>query len=227
MRVFHYLLGFVALCGFFAPSPVAAESIFAKGGIVIPSVEFADTPLGDAVAFLVERSVELDREEPDPNRKGVNVVLVGKGLHEARVTVSLRNVPVGEIFGVVAELAGAKVSAGADVVVISKTDLPSVVRRSDGSESLEEKMKNLVVPTVEFADTPLGDALAFLGERSEELGGGPGVNVVLKGDRELPVTFRVRNVSLFRTLELVALVAGYEMEIREHLVFFRERPKNL
>ncbi|MDB3939696.1 type II and III secretion system protein [Verrucomicrobiales bacterium] len=43
--------------------------------INLPSVEFADTPLSDALDFLQQRSVELDINESDPTKKGVNIVL--------------------------------------------------------------------------------------------------------------------------------------------------------
>ncbi len=43
--------------------------------IILPSVEFVDTPLRDALAFLQQRSVELDSAESDPSRKGVNFIL--------------------------------------------------------------------------------------------------------------------------------------------------------
>ena len=43
--------------------------------IYLPSVEFADTPLQDALNFLQQRSVELDAAEPDPALKGINIVL--------------------------------------------------------------------------------------------------------------------------------------------------------
>ena len=43
--------------------------------IYLPSVEFADTPLQDALNFLQQRSVELDTAEPDPALKGINIVL--------------------------------------------------------------------------------------------------------------------------------------------------------
>ena len=43
--------------------------------INLPSVEFADTPLSDALEFLQQRSVELDINESDPAKKGVNIVL--------------------------------------------------------------------------------------------------------------------------------------------------------
>jgi len=43
--------------------------------ILLPSVEFVDTPLKDALDFLQSRSVELDIGESNPARKGVNIVL--------------------------------------------------------------------------------------------------------------------------------------------------------
>ena len=43
--------------------------------INLPSVEFADTPLSDALEFLQQKSVELDINESDPTKKGVNIVL--------------------------------------------------------------------------------------------------------------------------------------------------------
>lgn len=43
--------------------------------INIPSVEFAETPLSDALDFLQQKSVDLDISESDPAKKGVNIVL--------------------------------------------------------------------------------------------------------------------------------------------------------
>ena len=44
---------------------------------ILPSVEFVDTPLRDALEFLQQRSVELDVNEPDITKKGINFVLRG------------------------------------------------------------------------------------------------------------------------------------------------------
>jgi general secretion pathway protein D len=43
--------------------------------IVLPSVEFADTPLRDAIDFLQQRSVEMDISETNPARKGINILI--------------------------------------------------------------------------------------------------------------------------------------------------------
>ena len=43
--------------------------------IIIPSIEFTDTPLKDALEFIQQRSVELDISETDPGKKGINIIL--------------------------------------------------------------------------------------------------------------------------------------------------------
>ena len=43
--------------------------------IRLPSVEFAETPLKDALEFLQNKSVELDFKEADPTKKGINIIL--------------------------------------------------------------------------------------------------------------------------------------------------------
>lgn len=43
--------------------------------IIIPSLEFADTPLSDALEFIQQRSVELDVGETNVAKKGVNIIL--------------------------------------------------------------------------------------------------------------------------------------------------------
>ncbi len=43
--------------------------------IIIPSINFEDTTVEDAIEFLRQRAAELDKLELDPNKKGVNFVL--------------------------------------------------------------------------------------------------------------------------------------------------------
>lgn len=43
--------------------------------IIIPKIEFHDATLREALDFLKQKSRELDTEEQDPNKKGINIVL--------------------------------------------------------------------------------------------------------------------------------------------------------
>jgi len=43
--------------------------------IIIPKIEFRDATVREAVDFLKEKSIQLDVEEPDPTKRGINIVL--------------------------------------------------------------------------------------------------------------------------------------------------------
>lgn len=70
--------------------------------IIIPIVNFEDTPLGDAIQYLNEQSVLYDDIEPDPTKRGVRIKLgsvsdpaiperkVNLRLHETTLSEALR-----------------------------------------------------------------------------------------------------------------------------------------
>ncbi|MEI6561228.1 MAG: Amuc_1098 family type IV pilus outer membrane protein [Verrucomicrobiota bacterium] len=122
--------------------------------IIIPKVEFKDATVREAIDFLKTKSRDLDIREPDPSRRGVNIVLqldspVGTPMaaatapaadagaapipgldpaaataaggatapaaapavdpNNARITLSLSNVPLAEVLRYITTLAGLKV----------------------------------------------------------------------------------------------------------------------
>ncbi len=98
--------------------------------IIIPVINFRDTPLETAVAFLRQKSVELDTLEDQPARKGINIIIQevpsggassatdlssefgatggGGGSGSSLITLNLTNVPLIEALKYVTELAGKK-----------------------------------------------------------------------------------------------------------------------
>ncbi|MDF1754354.1 MAG: hypothetical protein P1U89_16340 [Verrucomicrobiales bacterium] len=76
--------------------------------IRIPSVEFSDTPLADALQFIQAKSVELDLEEAEPAKKGVNIILKGEGSGQTPITLRLTNAPLGEVLRYTVSLAQLK-----------------------------------------------------------------------------------------------------------------------
>lgn len=88
--------------------------------IIIPSIDFEETSLEEALDFLRQRAIELDTTESDPNRKGVNIVATRVISHEdpsaapaegkptsPRVKgLVLRNVPLGEALRYLCEATG-------------------------------------------------------------------------------------------------------------------------
>jgi hypothetical protein len=95
--------------------------------IVIPKVEFKNATVREALDFLKAKSKELDTTESDPNRRGVNIVMkmdtpaaaesaaAATGAPKAdgdpgepKITLSLKDVPVGEALSYVTKLANMK-----------------------------------------------------------------------------------------------------------------------
>ena len=111
--------------------------------IIIPHVEFQDTPLKDALAFLLEKSVELDVAEPTPSKKGINFVLpagstgyrapVGGGFDDAKsgegvgdigITLKLSNVPLVTALKYTVSLAQLKYKVEPHAVVVVPLSTP-------------------------------------------------------------------------------------------------------
>ena len=117
--------------------------------IIIPRIEFTDTPLEDAIEFLRQKSIELDVMEPDPLRKGMNIIIQdtapaaaaapavdefgfasgtpassGGGGASPRVTLTLANIPLAEALRYTTEQAQRKVKVEAFAVkIVPLTDV--------------------------------------------------------------------------------------------------------
>ncbi|MDF1824939.1 MAG: M56 family metallopeptidase [Verrucomicrobiales bacterium] len=142
--------------------------------IILPSLEFTDTPLMDAAAFLQSKSVALDLQEPDPAKKGINIVVAAGDIRDAKVTLRLTNAPLSEALRYTAELAGGGLRVDESAAVIGYDE--STPRSSDEDAAAEAKiaanemkLASIILPKVEFAGTPLTVALGLLRQRSVEL----------------------------------------------------------
>jgi beta-lactamase regulating signal transducer with metallopeptidase domain len=90
------------------------------GRFVLPRVEFQNATLAEVIQFLQAKSVELD-----PERQGLNFVLKipGAPAPEAMlITLSLREVPLSEALGHVAQLSGLKLRFEEKAVVLSRDE---------------------------------------------------------------------------------------------------------
>jgi hypothetical protein len=83
--------------------------------IKIKGVEFTDTPIKQAIAWLVEES-----RNADPEKKGVNILLKPSGIDLDKITVNLnlRNVSVGQAIKYLTQVSGLKYRVEAAAVLI-------------------------------------------------------------------------------------------------------------
>jgi beta-lactamase regulating signal transducer with metallopeptidase domain len=123
-----------------AGGPSAAEPAAGKtplqaklDAIVIPQMQFRDATLNEAVEFLRKKSLELDTTTTDPSQKGVNIIV--KNQHkapEAKVTLDLRNVPLGAALKYVAQLSGLQLVVEADaVLLLSQADFEARQKQNE------------------------------------------------------------------------------------------------
>lgn len=77
--------------------------------IVFPQVQFSGASIEEAVEFLRVKSRDLDVNETDPSKKGVNIILkAGDAPVTASISLDLKDVPMVEALRYVTELAGMK-----------------------------------------------------------------------------------------------------------------------
>lgn len=77
--------------------------------LVFPQIQFAGASIEEAVEFLRVKSKDIDVSEPDPAKKGVNIILkAGDAPITASISLDLRDVPMVEALRYVTELAGMK-----------------------------------------------------------------------------------------------------------------------
>ncbi len=91
--------------------------------IRIPSLNFREATVREALDFIKQRSKALDVTEPDENKRGINIVLKLDPASQAadsaqRITLALTDVPLGEALRYVATAASLKVKVEPYAVAI-------------------------------------------------------------------------------------------------------------
>lgn len=87
--------------------------------IVFPTVAFENATIEEAIEYLRLKSKDLDTEEPDPTKKGVNIIIrTGDAPAGASISLDLKNVPMSEALRYICDLAQMKYKVEAYAVVV-------------------------------------------------------------------------------------------------------------
>jgi hypothetical protein len=232
----------------FAPEPASADAPDLSkmneklDTIIIPAMEFVDTPLPDALEFLQQRSVELD-----PSKEGINIIVKPGSLQDALLTLNLKQIPLRQALIYMAELSGGGITVEKYAVVLGYEKTPdSVANSADSQENIaaiQQKLETIIVPSVHLQDTPLSDALEFLQQMSVELDSAEanpqlkGINLILNmpslNDQypfgggfdagggsaiDTPITLKLTNVPLGEALRYTCSLAGLEYQVGPNAV---------
>ncbi|MDR2436274.1 MAG: hypothetical protein LBD33_03135 [Puniceicoccales bacterium] len=105
------------------PPPEAVPSrLEAKlDSILVPKIAFQNVPARHAIDALVDLAEKLDTEEDEVGR-GVNVIFLDEPPEAARISLVLRQVPLGKIIGHVAQVIGYELDVEENVVILSSAE---------------------------------------------------------------------------------------------------------
>jgi len=230
--------------------------------IILPSVVFADVPVSEAVEYLRRKSQDLDTTTTDPNQKGVNIIVKAGGkTAEARITLDLKNIPLGEALRYVAQLSGLQLVVEPHaVLLLSQADFEARQKQVESSapnkagmvitaesistdkgtgvvdasgdvkittsqgtiSTVQARVQTkpaagaIILPTVQFQDATLTEAVEFLRIKSRELDPEKkGLNILVKpgGDPKAAITMQFSNVPASEALRYVAELAGCKLTV--------------
>jgi len=89
--------------------------------IEIPGADFFNSPLSEAMTELQRQARLFDLTEPDPAKKGLNIIpLIGED-EEPTVNIKLNSMPLGKMIEFITEMIGWTFDIRSDAVVIQKT----------------------------------------------------------------------------------------------------------
>lgn len=87
--------------------------------IIFPTVAFENATIEEAIEYLRLKSKDLDNEETDPTKKGVNIIIrTGDAPAGASISLDLKNVPMSEALRYICDLAQMKYKVEAYAVVV-------------------------------------------------------------------------------------------------------------
>ena len=113
-------------------------------------------------------------------------------------------------------------SAQADPFGGGKTEkAPAKKEQTPGQKAMEEKLKSIIIPNLEFQDASLKDALEFLKHSSAEHNDGKQINFIMVGipdDLHLKVTMSVKSIPLFQCIRYISEITGTNYRIDEFAV---------
>ncbi len=211
--------------------------------IVIPVVKFEDTSLEEAVDFIRTKTKELDTAEKDPAKKGVNFMIRmpreasgAQNPGKARVSLDLKNATVITALSAIAKQTNLRYSVDGSGVTFLPADHKETFQNLPPGTDIEKLGEvrfpdppppklppgkaaqadfKILIPTVEFEDVSLTEAVASLNQQAKDNAKGqPVFPVVLdaKVNGETKIKeLRLRNVPL-------TIAVQYVCEVTKHSV---------
>lgn len=219
--------------------PIQALIFEKLNTVIIPVIDFEDVSLEEAIYFLSHRSRELEVAEDEPANRGFNFVIrkgeVAPGAEANRTVVKelrLRNVTALTALHFICEQTHQRYFVDEGVIVISSKKMGDKEVAEPLNQAahavLQNKLKNIIIPVIDFENTSIEEAIDYLRMRSVELDPGEnrknkGVNFVIMrpanaGGEQNIKSLRLRNVTLGIALENICQQVNFRSTVGNEAV---------
>lgn len=189
--------------------------------IVIPKARFNNALVTEVIDYLRTKGRELDTEEQDPHRKGVNIVLDAKGQKlDTLISMDLTQVSLWECVLQTAKLADLTVATHSSGLVLAASVRAGSEEGKTATGPMAAKARQLVIPVMELRGASIEEAVDFVREKSRSLDPAKqGVNVTLKADKKkASISLSLRDVPAWEALRYIAMAGELKMEVTDQII---------
>jgi beta-lactamase regulating signal transducer with metallopeptidase domain len=199
------------------PQPSVIETKLRN--IILPRVQFSGASIEEAIEYLRVKSREFDTLD----KTGVQIILRPGGTKPGRISLDLTNVPLIEALRYCTELAGLtyKVEPYAVTIGAATAEAPTkleITAKGDAKTTVTTQANKIILPSVEFRDATLVEAIEFIRAKSREHDPDKkGVNILLKGDGgTVKITLSLIDVPVPEALHYCAELSNYKLSADEN-----------
>ena len=206
------------------PAPPTSEKLVESlqvklNQIIVPDIFPIEITLEDALEILRVKSREFDTTTTETSQKGVNFVMIGGSdkILPASASLRLKDVPLSETLRSITELVGMKFVVEPYALVIREKDDERGPPKGPSKNTLRLKMEKIVLPSVQFQDATIEEAVEYLRvsraclDADNHSSAKTALNYVLKlspNDRRPKISLDVKDISLSEALRYCAEIAG-------------------
>ncbi len=189
----------------------------------VARIEFAETPLSEALKFFSAKSIELH-----PQGRVINFIVDPAVDQQQQISLRLNDVSIGTAMIYMIDHASLDYRIDSRACLILPEGKGELAKRSPLESAITAKFspaikaRQVILKKIELDEATLGSIIAYIAERSaEELGEKSGINLVLNRriDQDIPVSIHLGNVPISRVLAVIAEITAIEIRIETHAVF--------
>ncbi|MBN8420224.1 MAG: hypothetical protein J0L73_15005 [Verrucomicrobia bacterium] len=168
--------------------------------IILPTMQFRNATIEEAVEYLRVKSREFDQKTASPVSGGVSFILNKDKAAKTSISLDLKDIPLGVALRYCVEAAGLKYRVDARAVMIAASFEPKF------SPPILDNAAAIIFPAMQFEGATLEEAVEYLRVKSRMLDSTKkGINILIKpGGVAAEVTLDLRDIPLSDALGYVA-----------------------